>query len=151
MAYYTNPAIVNFGTLTGAADLTVSHGALIYNPGSSVAPGGGAIRAAGAPLVVWTGALAASRVYVTNDPIAMPLGAFDLNLVPGVVNDAAVLLAWQLLHARESGVGGVTNPGLYALLGTAAMGDDGTANEVAGRGYTRQLIAPTIALGTAPT
>jgi len=130
--YITSSGAENFGTLTAGANITISHIAVIANYG-----------VAGQILLV-TKALAASREYVAGDELILPAGALDLNFPNGEMNDAALKEAWDTWLAAKTG-------GLTALLGTGAMGAAGTTNEVAtARGYSRQVVEYTTALGTAP-
>lgn len=137
MAYMTNTDEETFGTLAAdASNVTVSHASVIldYGVASSGARG---------ELLLWTGALAAPRTFVADDPIVLPAGALDFNLPNGALNDAAVLAAYRALLAGKTG-------GATISLGTAAMGNDGQQNEVSASGYSRQVMAITSALGTAP-
>ena len=135
--YLTNATVENFhsGVKTGAAGaVTISHASVILNYGTS------------GTVLVWTGALNTSRTLVAGDPIQLPAGALDINFPPGNagVQDAAILAAWNALLADKTG-------GATVLLGTGAMGNAGTSNEVADGNYARQVAALTRATGTAPT
>lgn len=130
MAYMTNSNAEDFGDLTAGANVVVSHGSLIFNYGVA------------GELLLWTGALAASRTFVAGDPIELPAGALDINLPAGALEDEAVKAAYDALIADKSN--------LTMSLGTGAMGAAGKTNEVSGRGYSRQVVEITTGLGAAP-
>lgn len=132
----TNNADLNFGTIAGNTDVVVTHASVILNYGNTDDPT--------TEIVLWTGTLARTRTFSRGDPIIMPTGAFDLNLLAGNLPDATVRAAWQALLDDR-------NEGAVALLGTADMTLTGKANEITDTGYSRQDIALLTGLGAAPT
>lgn len=139
MAYITSSGAENFGTLNAGVNITITHIAIIAAFGVTT---GAQNRQ---QILLGTKALAAAREYVAGDELILPAGSLDINIPNGELNDAAVLEAWTAWLALK-------NPPLTALLGTNAMGTAGTSNEVStSRGYSRQQIEYSIALGSAPT
>ena len=133
MAYITNSAETDFGDISAGTDITISHYSIILNYGET-----------GEQLLI-TKDLAASRTYVAGDPLILPAGALDGNFINGDYEDAAVKSIIDAYLATKT-------HGATVLLGTGTMGNTGKGNEVpTARGYSRQVVALSTGLGTAPT
>ena len=116
----TNSADVEFGTVSAGQSVTVSHASVEI------------VDASKTNRLLWTGRLRADRALVETDPITIPAGDLDIEILSGVLEDAALVAIFA------DGV--ATFDGDFTVrLGTGDMGNAGTTSQPsAATGYTAQ-------------
>ena len=116
----TNAADIEFGTVSAGQSVTISHASIEI------------VDASKTNRLLWTGRLRADRALVETDPITIPAGDLDVEILPGVLQDAALVAIF--------GDGIATFDGDFTIrLGTGDMGNAGTTSQPAGAtGYTAQ-------------
>ena len=125
MATMGNTNRESFGNVADG-QLTISHYAIVFNYG-------------GAGTVVFiSAAVQTPRTLAVGEPMEFPANSFVYTLPSG---DGTGAGAKALLDAMIAQHG---NPTI--LLGTGAMGDDASANEVTDSAYRRQVMEMTTAL-----
>ena len=130
---------INFGTVAGNANVVVTHMSVTVNDNAS-----GSATGFGVKTVLYSGPLSRARTFGRGDPMIMPKGAFDINLLAGNLPDATVREAWDAWLSVKTGQ-------IVARLGTADMTSTGLANEVTDSGYDEVRIALQTGLGAPPT
>ena len=130
MALKTNSNTEDFGDVQGSGGVTISHASVIYNIGVTDAVAHPLAR--DRQFCYWTGAIANSRTLAQGDAMEFPAGAIDITLPAGALQNVGVQ------HFSQSALDDLGSP--TVLLGTGDMGANGTANEVADAGYTRQVV-----------
>ena len=135
MALKTNTNTEDFGDVAAAHGVTITHASIIFNHGASSDPNVNP-NPLDRPILYWTGALANSRALSQGDAMEFPAGSIDITLPAGDLVSEGIQ---RINQAAHDDLGSPT-----VLLGTNAMGADGTANEVTDAGYTRQQTEFTI-------
>ena len=131
MALKTNTNPEDFGDVQSAGGVTITNASVIYNHGQS-----GNTDPWDNQFCYWTGTIANARTLSQGDAMEIPAGALDITLPAGALKSAGIQ---RINQAAIADLGSPT-----VLLGTGDMGANGTANEVAVVGYTRQVCEITV-------
>ena len=116
----TNAADIEFGTVSAGQTVTVSHASVEISDSSKT------------NRLLWTGRLRADRALVETDPITIPAGDLDIEILSGALEDAALVAIFG------DGVD-TFNQDFTIRLGTADMGNAGTTSQPSSStGYTAQ-------------
>ena len=116
----TNGSDIEFGTVNSGQSITVTHASVTI------------VDASKTDRLLWTGRLRADRALVETDPITIPAGDLDIEILSGALEDAALVAIF--------GDGIDTFDGDFTIrLGIGDMGNAGTSSQPASAtGYTAQ-------------
>ena len=116
----TNAADIEFGTVNSGQNITATHASVTI------------VSASKTDRLLWTGRLRADRALVETDPITIPAGDLDLEILPGALEDPALVAIFADGIATFDG-------DFTVRIGTADMGNAGTTSQPASAtGYTAQ-------------